>query len=770
MNKRRLITLVSLAALLLGLVAGLPFAGVMAAKPDAEIGWIADFSKPADWGSIKLDGTTRATLADASSSVTITKNSVSEDGHSVQLFAGYSYDVNDGHVYEQYANDFYMAYSQVTVDLDKMPYLYMKYAAPNPETAFRVFVTQQEDFYNSLNAGNAFSSAAGQSGVEIEGDYRRMNLKTLSGKSGTQTFTVMLTFCYVNGAPWDIGYVFAGSDGNINGDNAVKALSEPETPTITNQVDFSDLTKWYSFEGSNPNVYTLADEDSFIKIKDITADKRGATIYPKNFNGQFNMIAQKVTVDVDKTPYFYTKYHTELAEAARFQMFLHTEDHAWIVGEGKTTYSLFDGSGDANCTKDGEYYKYDLKAAGLSGVQTFFVCLCPNYIDAYNIWTIDYMFFGAADEDPNKGEEPLQPAGKWSMDLSQQAESWLWVGDCKGATYSDTVKNVLDGAESALKFTVGDDNGFGGKSLKAEFNYETPGTVFYQFIGTKLTVDVDKTPYLYFKGTFSRTDFFTMYLNDQEISGMHNGVSGDKTLHEGQVLDLKAHYKSGTHTFWLIAYFYDGDGDDDKPFTIDYAYVGDENDKPKPETEESEESKDNPPDSSDNGESSEPSEAEPEEPVLTDPATGIAVKNPPEEAQSLRVTPITEGDDYAYVNHYAADKLKSFKAFDISLAGLAESLEPAGTLCFPLDETLTGKEVKVYHLSDDGQLTELTVTVKDGKAAAAFEKNGIYIVGTTGKAVENPDTGVPAAGLATLLLASAAAVCVGWSKRRGNAC
>ena len=71
-----------------------------------------------------------------------------------------------------------------------------------------------------------------------------------------------------------------------------------------------------------------------------------------------------------------------------------------------------------------------------------------------------------------------------------------------------------------------------------ELNYETAGTVFYQFIGTRLTVDVDKTPYLYFKGTFSKTDFFTMYLNDQEICGVGNGVSGDKTLHEGQVLDL----------------------------------------------------------------------------------------------------------------------------------------------------------------------------------------------------------------------------------------
>lgn len=762
MNKRRWITLVSLAALLLGLLAALPIFGVAAEKADAEIGWIANFSKPADWGSIKLDGTTRATLADASSSVTITKNSVSEDGHSVQLFAGYSYDVNDGHVYEQYANDFYMAYSQVTVDLDKTPYLYMKYAAPNPETAFRVFVTQQEDFYNSLNAGNAFSSAAGQSGVEIEGDYRRMNLKTLSGKSGTQTFTVMLTFCYVNGAPWDIGYVFAGSDGNINGDNAVKALSEPQPPVITNQVDFADLTQWYSFEGSSPNVYTLADEDSFTKITDITADKKGATIYPKNYNGQFNMIARKVTVDVDKTPYFYTKYHIEKAVPARFQMFLHTEDHAWIVGEGKTTYNLFEGSGDTHCEQNGEYYKYDLKAAGLSGVQTFFVCLCPNYIDSYNTWTVDYMFFGTADENPYKGDEPT-PVGKWSMDLSKQAADWLWLGDCKGGTYSDSIQNVLGGAESALKFTVGDDNGFGGRSLKVELNYETAGTVFYQFIGTRLTVDVDKTPYLYFKGTFSKTDFFTMYLNDQEICGVSNGVSGDKTLHEGQVLDLKAHYKSGVHSFWLIGYFYDGDGDDDKPFVIDYAYVGDENDKPVPDTDTSDESKNDPPASSDS-ESPDSSVSEPKDTTLTDTATGISVKNPPEAATGLNVAPITEGEDYAYVDHYASEKLKSYKAFDISLIGT----DPAGTLCFPIDEALTGKEIKVYHLSDDGKLTELKIAVKDGRAETAFAQSGIYVVGTTGKAMKNPNTGVPAVSAVALFLAVSAAVCISRSKRRDH--
>ena len=119
-------------------------------------------------------------------------------------------------------------------------------------------------------------------------------------------------------------------------------------------------------------------------------------------------------------------------------------------------------------------------------------------------------------------------------------------------------------------------------------------------------------------------------------------------------------------------------------------------------------------------------------------------------------------DEKKAQDHRSDDE--SYKAFDISLIGT----DPAGTLCFPIDEALTGKEIKVYHLSDDGKLTELKIAVKDGRAETAFAQSGIYVVGTTGKAMKNPNTGVPAVSAVALFLAVSAAVCISRSKRRDH--
>lgn len=643
---KRTISWIATVMLLIGLTCGAaPSAFAADTAETAQIGWIADFTDLTKWSTVKLDGTLASDLSSSDSTVNVAKDSVNETGFGATLFAGYCYNEN-GELYEKYANDYYLAYQKVTVDLDAYPYLYTKYTPGATDNAFQLGVSQFDPLWTGLQTGAKTKNLCQGDGVEIDGKYRRVNLKSALGVEGVQTFNVYMGLCYVNGAPWAMDYTFLGSDGSLQSDDAV-----------------AEYVKQL-----NPDTFAVKVEA-----------QAGGTVS----GGTAGVAAGKeITV-----------------KATADNGFSFT---GWYQGETKVSDEA------------------------------------------------DYTFTPTADVSLVAHFEAVG----WSMDLSTQAAAWQWVGDHGNATHTASVAEVQAGTVCPLKFEVGAANAYGGKSLKATFDYEVAGAVFYQFLGTRLTVDVDKTPYLYYKCDFSKVDLFTMYLNDQEINGQSNGVFGDSAEHGMQRLDLKAHYGSGVHSFFLIAYFYDSDGTDEKPFTIEYCFTGTAEDAPSEKEPDSSVPSDDP---------SKPSTGEPQTSTLTDEDTGISISGEDiEEGMALRVNPIEEGDDYAFVQQLMAGKLSGWKAYDVSLTNFGIAVAPSSpvTMTMPVPASCRGQNVVVYRLADDGTLTKMSVTGGQDTVTFTADKLGLYAIGTDGAPL-SPGTGAAAPiAAAALLLVSAGVVVI----------
>ena len=643
---KRTISWIATVMLLLGLTCGAaPSAFAADTEGNAQIGWITDFTDLTKWSSAKLDGTLASDLSSSDSTVNVAKGSVSETGFGATLFAGYSYTEN-GELFEQYGNDYYLAYQKVTIDLDAYPYLYTKYTPGATDSAFQLGVSLYDPVWTGIQTGEKTKNLCQGDGVEIDGKYRRVNLKSALGVEGEQTFYVYMGICYVNGAPWAMDYAFLGSNGTLQSDDAVADYVKQLNPgTFSVQVD------------AQP----------------------GGTV------------------------------------------------SGGVMGAAAGTEITVKAIADSGCSFTG-WYEGETKVSD-EAEYTFTLTADVNLVAHFKM------------------------VG-WSMDLSTQAALWQWAGDYGNATHMASVAEVQAGAVCPLKFEVGAANAYGGKSLKTSFDYGVAGAAFYQFLGTRLTVDVDETPYLYYKCDFSKLDMFTFYLNDQEINGQNNGVLGDSTEHGMQRLDLKAHYGSGVHTFFLIAYFYDTDGTDDKPFTIEYCFTGTAEDAPSEKEPDSSVPSEDP---------SKPSTGEPQTSTLTDEDTGISISGKDiEEGMTLRVNPIEEGDDYAFVQQLMAGKLSGWKAYDVSLTNFGIAVAPSSpvTMTMPVPASCRGQNVVVYRLADDGTLTKMTVTGGQDTVTFTADALGLYAIGTDGGPL-SPGTGAAAPiAAAALLLVSAGVVVI----------
>lgn len=235
---KRTISWIATVMLLLGLTCGAaPSAFAADTEGNAQIGWITDFTDLTKWSSAKLDGTLASDLSSSDSTVNVAKGSVSETGFGATLFAGYSYTEN-GELFEQYGNDYYLAYQKVTIDLDAYPYLYTKYTPGATDSAFQLGVSLYDPVWTGIQTGEKTKNLCQGDGVEIDGKYRRVNLKSALGVEGEQTFYVYMGICYVNGAPWAMDYAFLGSNGTLQSDDAVADYVKQLNPgTFSVQVD-----------------------------------------------------------------------------------------------------------------------------------------------------------------------------------------------------------------------------------------------------------------------------------------------------------------------------------------------------------------------------------------------------------------------------------------------------------------------------------------------------------------------------------------------------
>lgn len=181
---KRTISWIATVMLLLGLTCGAaPSAFAADTEGNAQIGWITDFTDLTKWSSAKLDGTLASDLSSSDSTVNVAKGSVSETGFGATLFAGYSYTEN-GELFEQYGNDYYLAYQKVTIDLDAYPYLYTKYTPGATDSAFQLGVSLYDPVWTGIQTGEKTKNLCQGDGVEIDGKYRRVNLKSALGVEG----------------------------------------------------------------------------------------------------------------------------------------------------------------------------------------------------------------------------------------------------------------------------------------------------------------------------------------------------------------------------------------------------------------------------------------------------------------------------------------------------------------------------------------------------------------------------------------------------------
>ena len=115
---KRTISWIAAVMLLVSMVVGgsaVPAAATGETTEDAKIGWITDFTDLSKWKSCKLDGQYASDLSQSDSTVQILEDSVTSNGFGATLYASGSIQ-----------NDYYMAYQEVTIDLDQYPYLYTK--------------------------------------------------------------------------------------------------------------------------------------------------------------------------------------------------------------------------------------------------------------------------------------------------------------------------------------------------------------------------------------------------------------------------------------------------------------------------------------------------------------------------------------------------------------------------------------------------------------------------------------------------------------------
>ena len=110
---------------------------------------------------------------------------------------------------------------------------------------------------------------------------------------------------------------------------------------------------------------------------------------------------------------------------------------------------------------------------------------------------------------------------------------------------------------------------------------------------------------------------------------------------------------------------------------------------------------------------------------ITDKETGIQL-----DAESGIVPADTElqiekatGDRYAIVSKALEDKAGKFEAFDISLLSGEKEIQPEGTvkITMPVPSGYDTDNLAVYHISDDGELTEIDFTLSSDQKSVSFE-------------------------------------------------
>ena len=331
------------------------------------------------------------------------------------------------------------------------------------------------------------------------------------------------------------------------------------------------LSKWTYFGNNNAgSVVSQAldktDADCPISVSNITAnDYEGASF---DFNMAFpagnkadpwQTAGYQVTVDVDKYRYLYFETTGMVSNS---WMELHIGDS---LGSSPKIKEISAASTEV----------IDLKnyITG-TGTQTFWIAF--TMIDGGKAgvdFHLNYMFIG--NETSNPANINTDTGIAWSADINAQKAKWVYFGNNMA---KKVVSQELSKLDTDCPISISDTsvNDYSGSAFKLNFQWpDSSQADFYQRIGMKITVDVDKYPYLYFSSSFGRGDLLQLFT--ASTLGGDDGYKDVSTddVKGARVVNLKEQYGSGVQTFWVVLSFQDVNYDE-SDFVVDYLYVGNE--------------------------------------------------------------------------------------------------------------------------------------------------------------------------------------------------
>lgn len=161
-------------------------------------------------------------------------------------------------------------------------------------------------------------------------------------------------------------------------------------------------------------------------------------------------------------------------------------------------------------------------------------------------------------------------------------------------------------------------------------------------------------------------------------------------------------------------------------------------------------------------------ETEDKPPVsIDDKETGIKLETdggviPPDTV--IQAKPVTEGGNFTIINDALAQTSHKWVAYDISLLSNNTEIQPNGKvkITMPVPKGLNKNKMALFHVAEDGTLTQIPFTLDANKQNLIFETDhfSLYAVVETNES-SNPPTGYSGQGIlpfAILLMAGTAAL------------
>ena len=508
-------------------------------------------------------------------------------------------------------------WTTISINLDQYPYLYTKFKWED-DCQIDFAASPVQDFFGATALEPAFDRV----GV-LGNEYRRYNLKEILGVGGQQN-TLLIKFNLWDNQIQNTGiakdfifdFMFMGNESpKINGEDLSFPVTEVPDTNVYEDIGWvarpNKTEEWFTTGERFPDYNSISDPDNtLVSIHDVSlpAFKMNLIWDPTKGRGQYDgqSVWTVFAEDLDQHPYLYVKFKWE--NDCQIVFFAAADGNFYTALANPIDGTAEAPSFDRVGVLGNEYRRYNLKELlGVSGQQNHIILkmdlfdrMLPH-TQAPCDFAFDYMFMGGElpkingedlsfpeDTEPVDNDYDSQNQIGWLADMTDNA--WKTDG-LNVATGGFNYSNLFDSTESLI--SVHDVNG---PAFKANLEYRgvagTHGQQYYHYTGYRLSVDLDKYPYLYVRmklPTSYTVDFTASTVNDFFSGGLGNlqaaGAYDEVKLRGGEIY-RRYHLKevtglSGKQIIWLKFTLCDEDKARNQPqksrsddFVFDYMFIG----------------------------------------------------------------------------------------------------------------------------------------------------------------------------------------------------